>query len=120
MKAERKTAAWAVEYLTANAQVYRAFAELVDARRRDRPGVRLSADMVLHVVRWNSGIREASGPWKVNNDVSALLARVYEAERGSLDGPTVVFQKRRSWLDDLPFGTWTHLVELGRLARIGL
>ena len=89
---------WARWYVEVNPGIYRAFRSLVRARLARYPRARLSADAVLHTVRWNTPINARGDLFKVNNNVSALFARMYVHEF-----PEAVFnfELRRSLLDDI-------------------
>lgn len=102
--------AWATSVLTRHPHVYAEFRHLVDDRLRQRPHARLSADMVLHVVRWNTSVGMGV-PFKANNNACALYARVYARERG-----VQPFEMRTSALDDISEDGWAALLELAALA----
>lgn len=68
-------------WLIDNLEIWAEFCHLADRMRRQRP--RWSARAILHVLRWNRALRDASQPvFKINNNWSALMARKYNADRG--------------------------------------
>jgi hypothetical protein len=71
-----------VHWLSDNAEMWRTFAVLADRMRAVRP--RYSARAILHVLRWEHAIAERpEGEFKINNDKSARLARLYNALAGA-------------------------------------
>lgn len=106
-------ARWAVWYLKNNGHIYRAFRHEVLTMLRARPGIRLSADQVLHVIRWNS-ILAAEGDFvAINNNLSSLFARLLIEEHPEHEG---VFTRRHSVWDDLTLLEWDDiLLEFERL-----
>lgn len=103
--------AWAIHWLTTNRGIYMEFERLVTERIAAQPDARISADAVLHVVRWNTGLREDGSTWKVNNSASSLCARVLIGRNPDAKRH---FELRHSWLDDLtPSQKWqlVHAVD---------
>jgi hypothetical protein len=75
--ADAKFDAWLAE----NQPIWQEFCRLADLMRAKRPN--WSARAVLHVLRWNRALRDASDPlFKINNNWSARMARRYNSERG--------------------------------------
>ena len=87
---------WAVWHLERHPDIYRKFRQLADDYLARRPNGVLSADMILHVIRYNTGLSASGDPYKLNNNLTPLFARLYQLER-----PNVPVKTRRSWLDDL-------------------
>ena len=87
---------WAVWHLEKHPEIYRKFRELADKYLQNRPGGVLSADMILHVIRYNTGLSATGDVYKLNNNLTPLFARLYQLER-----PSAPVKTRRSWLDDL-------------------
>lgn len=100
-------AGWCAWLLTTNGHLYVEFRRLVDEMLRANPSARLSADQVCHVMRWNAQLRSEGDFFKVNNNASALFARLYALERPQARG---VFETRRSALDDLPLEEWERVL----------
>lgn len=100
-------AGWCAWLLSTNGHLYQEFRRLVDEMLRANPTARLSADQVCHVMRWNAQLRSEGDFFKVNNNASALFARLYLVERPHARG---VFETRRSALDDLPPGEWERVL----------
>lgn len=96
-------ARWAVWYLTTNPRLYEEFERRVMDMVEARPGVALSADQVLHVMRWNSLLRAEGDIVAINNNLSSLFARLFVLEHPAQEQ---VFSRRRSVWDDLPVGEW--------------
>lgn len=96
-------ARWGAWYIVHGSHVYSAFRRLCLEMLRHRPTTKLSADQVLHVVRWNSQLRADGDVVAVNNNASALFARLFVAEFSQHAG---VFETRRSVWDDLDLGEW--------------
>lgn len=65
-----------VLWLQANGHVWRAFERESDAIW-NRGRRHYSARTVIHYLRHESAIRETEGEWKINNNVSPDLARLY-------------------------------------------
>lgn len=100
-------AQWCCWYLDENADLYREFRRLADEMLRRRPGTKLSADQVCHVVRWNSRLAASGDYFAVNNNATALFARLYVEERPQHEG---VFSTRKSVLDYLPPEQWDRVL----------
>ena len=98
--------AWALHWIRTSGQVYKEFERLVDERLAQRPTDRISADMVLHVIRWNTDVRSTDDTVAVNNSASSLCARLYIARRPHAKAN---FELRRSWVDDLRPADWSSL-----------
>ncbi len=101
---------WCVWLLESNGHLYREFRRLVDEMLAHRPGVRLSADQVCHVMRWNAQIQSEGDQFKVNNNSAALFARLYVYEHPEA---VDVFDLRRSLLDDLTAEEWRRIAAAG-------
>lgn len=65
-----------LDYLPENMHVYEAFEG--EARKIIARGIKhYSARTILHALRHHSAIHETGSPWKLNNDVSPYLARLF-------------------------------------------
>lgn len=69
------------EWLVANWPIWLAFCERADALREMRRE-HYSADAILHVIRYETDLREREPTYKVNNSFSADLGRLYNAVAG--------------------------------------
>lgn len=99
--------AWGVWYMRQNAHVYEEFRRLTLEMVRRRPDIeRLSADQVLHVVRWNSQLHASGDVVAVNNNASAMFARLFAEERPHHRD---LFETRRSVWDALPRSEWLRI-----------
>jgi hypothetical protein len=89
---------WCHWYMRTNGHLYVAFRAEVDARLRRYPEARISADAVMHYLRWATPLNARGDLYKINSNAAPLFARVYLAER-----PQHVerMSLRRSILDDL-------------------
>lgn len=96
-------ARWGAWYVVHGANVYVEFRRLCLDMLRVRPTTKLSADQVLHVVRWNSQLRAEGDIVAVNNNASALFARLFVEE---FPQHTDAFERRRSVWDDLSPSDW--------------
>ena len=98
--------AWGDWWIETNGHIFREFERLVTDRLQQRPDARISADMVLHVIRWNTDIRGEGEPVSINNNASSLCARLYIA---LYPAAARNFEIRRSWIDDLRPSDWSNL-----------
>lgn len=105
---------WSIWLMNTNGHVYSEFERLVGERLRQRPNARISADMVLHVIRWNTDVREDGDIPAINNNASSLFARLYIARHPSAERN---FEKRRSWVDDLSPSDLSRLTFLASRVR---
>ena len=96
-------ARWGAWYVVHGAHVYSEFRRLTLDMLRVRPTTKLSADQVLHVVRWNSQLRAEGDVVAVNNNASALFARLFVEE---FPQHAQAFDRRRSVWDDLTPAEW--------------
>lgn len=99
--------AWACWYLSTNGHLYRAFRRLADAGLAAAPHARLSADQLLHVIRWQARLRARGDLVAINDHASALFARLYLEEHPERER---VFVRRRSLFDDLTDEQWARLM----------
>jgi hypothetical protein len=68
-------------WLDANWGIWDEFCDLAElARLKGR--TRWSARAILHVLRWHRMVRDSGGTWKINNNWSAPLSRLYNALAG--------------------------------------
>ncbi len=66
-----------MSWLPDNEHVWNAFA--LEAMKIKRAGFkRYSARTIIHVLRHHSAIAEADGEWKINNNHSPYLARLFD------------------------------------------
>lgn len=99
--------AWGNWWIETNGHVFHEFERLVTERLKHRPNDRISADMVLHVIRWNTDVRGENDTVSINNNASSLCARLHIALHPAAARN---FEVRRSWVDDLRPGDWSALV----------
>jgi hypothetical protein len=78
-------------WLDDNWAIWSEFCQLA-ALARSKGRTRWSARAILHVLRWNRMLRDAGGVWKVNNNWSAPMSRLYNHLAG-FD----FFQEREPW-----------------------
>lgn len=95
---ENDPVAWSIWLLTENGQLYQTFRKIADEGLRQNPQMTLSADRILHVIRWDTDLRGEGDIFKVNDHCSALFARLYVLERPQHEGK---FRNRKSFLDML-------------------
>lgn len=105
---------WSIHWLSTSGQVYAEFERLVTERLRQRPDARISADMVLHVIRWNTDVRADNDVVSINNSSSSLCARLYIARHPLAERN---FELRRSWVDDLSPSDLSRLTFLASRVR---
>lgn len=106
---------WACWYLRENPQVYREFRRLCDDARKRNPDIVLSADMVMHVIRWNTATRAYGDTFHVNDHATALFARLYKLER-----PEAKFRSRKSIFDMLTPAEERRLMDAFESVRLGI
>jgi hypothetical protein len=99
----------AMDYVRGNPGIYRRFKERANDWRRRNPGARFGAKMIVEVLRFESNVAESDGAYRLNNNHTALLARMYLAEY-----PEAPLETRESGLDSLHSGVWGHLLSLTR------
>lgn len=104
---------WTVYYLKEEAQVYREFRRLCDDALRRNPGMTLSADRVLHVIRWETEVKAMGDKFHVNDHASALFARLYKLER-----PNANFRSRKSIFDMLSKNEWQRILNAFEPIRV--
>lgn len=85
-----------VWHLTQHPEIYLTFRATADAYRASDPTRRLSADMICHVMRWQSVVHAEDDQFEINNNLTCLYARLYKHER-----PNAVIGTRKSMLDSL-------------------
>lgn len=95
---ENDPVSWACWYLSNNPHVYRTFRRLCDDALKRNPHAIISADMVLHVIRWETSIKGAGDVFRINNLASALFSRLYALDRPKRKG---CFRIRKSIFDML-------------------
>jgi hypothetical protein len=64
------------------------FEALVSIARRwkDAGRTHCSVDFLMHILRWETGLRGDEDPWKINNDYAARYARKIVAFYPEFDG----------------------------------
>ena len=65
-----------LSWLDDNWAIWSEFCQLA-ALARSKGRTRWSARAILHVLRWNRMLRDSGGVWKVNNNWSAPMSRLY-------------------------------------------
>ena len=85
-----------VWHLQTHGAMYQEFRRHADLYRASNPARRISADMICHVMRYQSGVGAADDQFSINNVLTPLYARLYRLER-----PDANFDLRKSWLDML-------------------
>lgn len=90
--------AWSCYLLESSPDLYKAFRRIADEGLRQNPHMTLSADRILHVIRWETDLRGEGDTFKVNDHCSALFARLYALERPQYADK---FRSRKSFLDAL-------------------
>lgn len=88
--------AYYIWHLEQHPEMYQAFRQYADAYRVGAPRRRLSADMICHVMRYQSALKAGDDIFQVNNVLTPLYARLYLLER-----PDAVIDTRPSQLDAL-------------------
>lgn len=94
-------------HLTTHPEMYAAFRRATDQYRAVAPSRRVSADMICHVLRFQTGLHAADDTFSVNNVLTPFYARLYLRERPGANVPT-----RASQLDALSPDEWTALTAL--------
>lgn len=105
---------WAVWYLRENGHLYSAFRDELDKRLSQYPSARVSADAVMHHIRWVTPHKATGDLVSVNSNAVSLFARLYIAERPARSGN---FETRRSWVDDLSPSDLSRLTFLAARVR---
>jgi hypothetical protein len=102
---------WCGWYLNENRHIYHAFRAIVDERLKRYPQGRVSADDAFHKLRWDHPINARGDLFALNNNATALFARLYIYER-----PTSRenFDLRSSFFDRLTPDEWWGLVLAAR------
>lgn len=93
-------------HLRHHGDVYEAFRLLCDRYREAAPHRVLSADMICHVIRYQTGLAATDDTYDINNNLTPLFARLYHLER-----PDARFRNRTSWLDTLPPDEWQIILD---------
>lgn len=96
---ERAPLAWSVWYARTHGHLYVAFVRAIDRRLRSHPATRaISADAVMHYLRWDTPLNAEGDLFKVNSNASALFARMFQIDRPHA---AHLIRTRASILDDL-------------------
>lgn len=107
---------WAIWYLKLNGHVYRAYRRLIDDARRANPGIRISSDQVLHVLRWDAKVHAKDDAFAINDHASSLFARLYVEEHPDAADN---FGSRRSIWDGLMPSEWQRILDAFEPLRKG-
>ena len=70
-----------VWHLQTHGEMYQEFRRHADLYRASNPARRISADMICHVMRYQSGVGAADDVFSINNVLTPLYARLYRLER---------------------------------------
>lgn len=90
---------WCIWLLRENPSLYRAYRDAADELFRRNPNAkRVSSDMILHHVRFETLAAGHGDAFKANNNASPLFARIYRFERPQHRD---AFELRDSFLDHL-------------------
>jgi hypothetical protein len=108
---------WACWLLETHPEIYRQFRALCDEALRRQPGRVLSADQVLHVIRWETSLKAEGDTFKINDHASALFSRLYVIERPQSDG---CFRTRKSIFDMLTQDETKRLMDAFESVRLGI
>lgn len=74
-----------VDWLPDNLHIYRAF--VIEAAKIHSRGFKhYSARTIIHVLRHHSAITEVNGEWKINNNYSPYLARLFDLDHPEMAG----------------------------------
>ena len=85
-----------VWHLQKHGEMYQAFRQHADLYRQRNPTRLISADMICHVLRYQTGLGADDDEFRVNNNLTPLYARLYKLER-----PDARMGLRKSSLDGL-------------------
>ena len=90
-----------VKWLPDNLHVWEAFCD--QAFKIRKTGFKhYSARTIVHYLRHHSAITEASGQWKINNNYSPYLARLFDKRFPNLAGLWEYRETKRAKLDHTP------------------
>jgi hypothetical protein len=92
-------------HLLKHPEMYAAFVRYADQYRAVQPDRRVSADMICHVLRFQTGLHAKDDTYAVNNVLTPLYARLYRRHRPGANIPT-----RTSQLDTLTESEWAALL----------
>lgn len=98
--------AYYVWHLREYPQIYKAFRHWCDQYRAPKPDRHVSADMICHVIRYQTGLKAGGDQFDINNNLTPLFARLYTLER-----PLANFGNRKSWLDILQPDEWQQIID---------
>jgi hypothetical protein len=102
--------AWAVWFVGTQPQVYAQFKRFADDFYCT--GRRISAEMCINLVRWESTKHAKGDVFEVNSNAKSLLGRLY-----LLEHPDANLEKRKSWLDLLHPEEWDEILTAWREAH---
>jgi hypothetical protein len=89
---------WACWYLRENGHIYKEFRRRADEAMKADPHGPMSADDILHSIRWDTRLKAKGDVFKINDHASALFARLYIEERPHAQKN---FRSRKSFFDML-------------------
>lgn len=85
-----------VEWLPSNIHVYQAF--VIEAIKIYEKGFKhYSSKTIIHVLRHHSAVREFGSEWKINNNFSPYLARLFDLAYPNMSG---MFEYRKTFKAD--------------------
>lgn len=90
-----------LKWLPDNLHVWEAFCDQT-LKVRGRGFKHYSARTIVHFLRHHSAITEASGVWKINNNYSPYLARLFDKRFPNLAGLWEYRETKRAKLDHTP------------------
>ena len=97
---------WALWWIRENGHMYLAVRDELDDGFRMYPDAPTSVDSAFHTVRFRRRINSRGDMFSLNNNATALCARLYLHERKQHADKIAT---RRSWLDDLSPADWSSL-----------
>ena len=104
--------AWAIHFLKTNPLVYTHFRELADEFHFKNPKSRVSGELIVNQIRWQTATRTKGDPYAINSNCKSLLVRLYHLER-----PDVEIDLRKSWIDLLHVSEWESILTVWRNAN---
>lgn len=93
-------------WIRENGHMYLAVRDVLDEGFRKYPDAPTSVDSAFHVVRFTRRATSRGDMFSLNNNATAMCARLYLHERPQHAGK---IEKRRSWVDDLSPSDWSRL-----------
>mgnify|MGYP007089738799 CR=1 FL=1 len=90
-----------LRWLPENLHVWQAFCDET-FKVRARGFKHYSARTIIHFLRHHSAVAESTGPWKVNNNYSPYLARLFDLKFPHLKGLWEYRETKRAKFDHTP------------------